>query len=319
MHPHELWTSRTPKARLLRAALLPLSGLYALGWQGYLGIYRLGLKRAKHPHSPILCVGNLVTGGSGKSPMTLHLVDVLRAMGREVVVGASGYGSPAATAARVADEGPLSAQIWGDEPAMFRWLRPDLPLIVGRRRVLAAELAHERFPNAVLLMDDGFQHLPLCKDISIVLDDAEPANRLCMPAGPYREGRWNRARADLVIPGKFKVVSQPLTFHRPDGEQVPKPSQFAALCALGQPDRFFAALGEPSPAIALPDHDPLQGGTLLDQLPKDRPTIVTAKDWVKLRERADIHDRPIVIAQHQVRVEPAAEFQAWLESRLNGR
>ncbi|MGV3613705.1 MAG: tetraacyldisaccharide 4'-kinase [Fimbriimonas sp.] len=319
MHPGELWNSEAWSARLARGALLPLSGLYALGWEAYLATYRVGFKKARAPHSPVVCVGNLVSGGSGKSPVTLHVAEILRQMGRKVVVSASGYGSPRAEAATLAPEGPLSAREWGDEPAMIRWLLPDVPLVVGRRRVLAAQLVHEHHPNAVMLMDDGFQHLPLRKDLSLVLDDPNPPNRWCLPAGPYREGRWNRRRADLVLPDRFRIETEPVRFLRPDGAEVPRPPNPAALCALGQPERFFAAVGAPEPRIALPDHDPMDAGTLLERLPPDRPTVVTAKDWVKLRERADIGGREILIARHAVRIEPAADFRAWLASRLNER
>ncbi|MFX8929914.1 tetraacyldisaccharide 4'-kinase, partial [Acinetobacter baumannii] len=84
----------------------------------------------------------------------------------------------------MAPDGPLDPAGWGDEPAMFRWLLPDVPLVVGRRRVLAAELVHQHFPKAVLVMDDGFQHLPVKKHIQILLDDPTPKNSRCLPAGP---------------------------------------------------------------------------------------------------------------------------------------
>jgi tetraacyldisaccharide 4'-kinase len=240
-------------------------------------------------------------------------------MGREVVVSANGYGSPHQEGATLAPEGPLSAREWGDEPAMLRWLRPDLPLVVGRRRAIAAEVAHRHHPNAVLLLDDGFQHLPLAKDLTIVLDEPHPVNRWCLPAGPYREGRWNRRRADLLVPGRFAVETDPLRVVDSEGHPQALPDRFAALCALGRPDRFFAALGNRAePALALPDHDALDAGNLLERLPTDRPTIVSAKDWVKLRERPDVGSRPIWIALHTVRLTPAGEFRRWLESGLDG-
>lgn len=324
MHASELWTSGAPKARLARLGLLPLSGLYAVGWEVYLAMYRLGIKRAAEPHQPVVCVGNLVVGGAGKSPLTLHLAGLLREMGREVVVACSGYGSPHAEAAAIAPEGPLSPKEWGDEPAMFRWLMPDLPLVVGRRRVLAAELVHQQFPRAVMLMDDGFQHLPLRKHLTLVLDEPRPKNRLCLPAGPYREPRWNRRRADAVLPDRFRVVSEPLRFVRPNGTEMNAPGAYATLCALGQPERFERAVldatgVEPVAAVRLGDHDPLDAGTLLERLPTDCPTVTTAKDWVKLRERSDIGSREFLVAQHAVRVEPAAEFRAWLRERLDER
>ena len=314
----DLWESSAPSARLARAALTPLSWLYAGGWQTYLLVYRLGLKRARAPHRPVLCVGNLQAGGSGKSPLVLHLAELLREMGREVVVSCSGYGAPRAEAATLAPEGPLDAAEWGDEPAMLRLLAPDLPLVVGRRRVLAATLVHEARPGAVMLMDDGFQHLPLRKTLSLVLDPPDPPNRRCLPAGPYREPRGNRRRADEVLPGRFRVVEENWLEDRV-GERTDLPPAYLVLCALGQPARFLASL--PSPPVAtrlLPDHDPLTAGTLFDGMDPALPVVVTAKDWVKLRVRPDLAGRTILVARHAVRVEPAAEFRAWLAERLGG-
>jgi len=316
----QLWDSSALSAKLIRGALVPLSWLYAGGWQAYLLAYRLGFKRAAEPHRPVLCVGNLQAGGSGKSPLVRHLVEVLRGMGREVVVSCSGYGAPRSEAATVAPEGELSAAEWGDEPAMLRTLLPDLPLVVGRRRVLAGELVDESFPNAVMLMDDGFQHLPLKKTVSIVLDPPDPENRWCLPAGPYREPRSNRSRADVVLPGGFRIVEDGPWFEDPlNGDRHPLPAEYAVLCALGQPARFLAALPHPPVATKLlPDHDPLTAGTLFDGMDPALPVVVTAKDWVKLRARNDLADRQILVAQHAVRVEPADAFRVWLAERLDG-
>lgn len=321
MHLSERWDSTAPTDQLICALLTPASWLYALGWQTYLATYRLGLKQAKEPHKPVLVIGNLVSGGSGKSPMTRHIAHILQNMGREVVVSCSGYGSPSSEAAQLAPDGPLDPRQWGDEPAMLRWLEPTLPLIVGRRRVLAAQLAHQHHPNAVLLMDDGFQHLPLKKHISLVLDNPNPKNKRCLPAGPYREPRQNRKRADLVLPNKaFEIVTEPLLLETPDG-QTKQPKKAAVLCALGQPQNFLYALQKTGLQVTYttlrPDHDPLDAGNLFESIPASQPVVVTAKDWVKLRQRPDIGQREVLIAKHEVRVEPKEEFRAWLESKLN--
>ena len=320
----ELWESSAFSARVARTALTPLSWLYAGGWQAYLATYRWGIKRAESPHRPIVCVGNLQVGGSGKSPLVLHLAGVLREMGREVVVSCSGYGAPRAEAASLAPSGPLDAAEWGDEPAMIRLLAPEVPLVVGRRRVLAAGIVREAHPDAVMLMDDGFQHLPLKKTLSLVLDPPDPPNRLCLPAGPYREPRGNRKRADTVLPGRFRVVEAASWLQNAsrmdsvDLSPEPPPARFAVLCALGQPARFLASLpGAPATVRLLPDHDPLTAGTLFDGMDPALPVVVTAKDWVKLRARADLAGRRILVARHSVRVEPASEFRAWLSERLD--
>lgn len=320
MHLSERWESKRLGDRILLGALTPLSWLYAAGWQAYRGMYRLGIKRPSSPHSKVICVGNLVTGGSGKSPMTLYLASQLREIGHKVVLGCSGYGSPAAHAAQVAPEGDLDPAQWGDEPAMFRWLDPGLPIIVGRRRVLAAELASIQFPDHVLLMDDGFQHLPLQKHLTVLLDRRVAPNSRCLPAGPYREPRRNRKLADLVLPGKFEIVADPLAPVRPDGSQLETQS-VQVLCGLGHPQGFLKALrkaGFPlATTLLLPDHDPMTAGTLLAGFDAAKPIVTTAKDWVKLRMRPDLEKFDVAIARHRVRVEPEPEFRAWLSDRLN--
>lgn len=318
MHPSEIWNGKSLGAVATRAALLPLSVLYGLGWEVYLAVYRLGLKKPASPHDPVVCVGNLISGGGGKSPVTLHIAEVISSWGRPVVIGASGYGSPHAEAAAVAPSGALDPREWGDEPTMIRERLPDIPLIVGRRRVLAAELCQQHFPDAVLLMDDGFQHLPVKKHLTIVLDPAKPTNCLCLPAGPYREPRWNRMRADIVIPGRFHVQSSPLTFTTPNGEPVTV-SKCSVLCAIARPYLFIEDLKsagiEVGLARALPDHDPLDGGTLLQDMPLDQPVVVTAKDWVKLKAlRQDLYR--FVIANQSIKIEPAEEFSHVLRSTL---
>jgi tetraacyldisaccharide 4'-kinase len=320
MHWSEVWEGEGLGPGLARLALTPVSWLYSAGWGAYLATYRLGLKRPAEPHAPVVCVGNLVVGGSGKSPVALYLARLLRDMGREVVLSCSGYGSPAAEGAQLAPAGSLDAERWGDEPAMFRLLAPELPLIVGRRRVRAAEICHERFPGAVMLMDDGFQHLPLRKHLTILLDPPRK-NRRCLPAGPYREPRRNRSRADLVLPDRFCVHSE-TSFETPGIGRVPTPGRASVLCALGRPADFLEALGATGVRIEKvvlePDHDPLQGGNLLRALPEETPVVVTAKDWVKLRVRSDVGKRNWIVAMQKVRIEPEDRFRDWLESGLHG-
>lgn len=309
MHWEDVWEGRGFAPAVARLALTPASWLYALGWQGYLALYQTGIKRAKAAAIPVVCVGNLQVGGTGKTPVVAHLARVLAEIGRSVVVGVSGYGSPASEGAQVAPDGELSASKWGDEAALLRWLVPDAPLIVGRARVLAADICAREFPEAVLLMDDGFQHLPLQKRVGIVLDPPT-RNRRCLPAGPYREPYGNRKRADLVIPNAFRVESAPLKLNVDGPVDV--------LCALGRPGRFLDALRASGVEIGrikrAPDHDPLLAPDLFAGL--GERIVVTGKDWVKLRERPDLATRQIIIAPQEVRIEPEAEFRTWLGQRI---
>ncbi len=307
----------------LRTLLTPASWLYAGGWQIYRAAYDLGIKRASRPYPLIVCVGNLTVGGSGKTPVTLHIASVLQELGYEVAVSMSGYGAPHAEAAMFAPPGPLSAAEWGDEPALARTLHPSLDLIVGRRRVLAAQLMHERFTDgkAVFLMDDGFQHLPLAKTVSIVLDPPT-GNTRCLPAGPYREPRSNLRRATLVIGGgtsKFRVESHIAGWVDLNGKAVSPPVEAHLLCAIGRPQQFVEAVRATGIRVlevrTLPDHDPLTAGNLFASLPG--PVVVTSKDAVKLRERPDADHLPVFVARHEVVIEPAPEFRAFLKESLN--
>jgi tetraacyldisaccharide 4'-kinase len=200
---------------------------------------------------------------------------------------------------------------------MLRELVPDVPLVVGRRRVLAAELVHDSFPGAVLLMDDGFQHLPLAKDISILIEDPFSKNQHCLPAGPYREPRSNLKRADAVI---WRGGLAGFRLLRGDIELSRVPSRVTVICALAQPESFLAglrAITTVEAPLVLGDHDPLTSGTLFDQVPAGLPIVVTMKDWVKLRHRSDLSEREILVATQEVCVEPEAEFRNWLLAKLD--
>lgn len=306
------------------AMLSPLSLLYGLGWVAYESVYRFGWKTPAEPHPAVVCVGNLVVGGSGKTPFSLYTIGLLRAMGRLPVLSASGYGSPHSRGASLAPEGELDAGEWGDEAAYMRWLQPDLPLVVGRDRVAAAGIAAAAHPGSVLVLDDGFQHLRLRKHFSIVLDPPRP-NRLWLPAGPYREPRSGLRRADLVLPSDaLSLRVSGGVFRRPDGSEDPEtptpPARIDVLCAVAHPQRFFQALSAAGFEIVhyrlLPDHDRLDAGTLLHGFDPARPLFVTAKDWVKLRKRGDLAGRDVRIADYRIAVEPEDAFRRWLEERL---
>lgn len=312
-----IWQKRGLPAILLS----PLALLYAIGWQTYLLIYKLKLKRPKEPHKPVVCIGNLLAGGSGKTPLTLTIYDLLTEGGHQVVVGCSGYGSPHEHEATLAPEGQLNPAEWGDEPAMLRWLRPNMPLVIGRNRVLAAKLVNQNHPQSVLLMDDGFQHLPLKKHLTLVVDP-ESENPFCFPAGPYREPRrTGQKRADrLLRPGIEFAYRQPF-FKEKDGTVRTNLTAVDTLCAIANPSRFHRSLEQMGlvirQKITLPDHDPLTAPSLFDSLTEERPLVVTAKDWVKLRLRPDLEGLDILITDHGVRIADREKFRDWLLEKID--
>lgn len=318
MNMAEIWYGQAPSSRFVRTCLVPLSWGYTLGWKVYQSLYNFGFKKSKKPHPKILCIGNLTVGGSGKTPFTVYCVRVLTEMGYEVAVSASGYGSPKSEAAALAPDGELDAAIWGDEPAVLRTQLPHVPLIVGRRRVLAAEIANLNFPSAVLVMDDGFQHLPLEKDVSILLNPPSK-NPYCLPAGPYREPIGHLSRADLALPSNLlKIVASQLECVRSDGKSLQHGVEVSVLTAIENPDRLISSLVDSGYHVRsqklLPDHDPLDQVGLFSF--SDLPIVVTLKDWVKLSKRKDLPDN-IFIAQHEVRVEPENQFKEWLQKKIS--
>jgi tetraacyldisaccharide 4'-kinase len=314
MRIEEVWFGKSALAVAARFALLPLAGVYALGMAGYRAFYRLGLKQAKKSQAKIVCVGNLAAGGSGKTPVTIHIAQVLRRQGHAVVIGCSGYGSPRSEAATLAPGGPLDAAEWGDEPAEIRDSLPDIPIIVGRRRVLAAEICAREFPNAVLLMDDGFQHLPLAKDVTILIDPPT-TNRFAFPAGPYRESRLLTAPTVTIPNETFKIHYSNLTFSSP----IAKGEKVNILCAIAKPERFLEALRQHGLELVtvktLGDHDPLTAPDLLTTT-NPYPWVVTGKDAVKLRARKDLDQAKIIVATRTATIEPSTDFAEWLTMEL---
>ncbi len=316
---HEVWYGDSVAGKVVRIALLPLSWLYALGWHVYLFSYKLGFKKPYKASCKVFCIGNFSSGGTGKTPTVVFVAKCLRELGVPFAIGCSGYGAPHSVGASIAPEGALNATEWGDEPSEIRELLPEVPLIVGRARVVAAKLCEENFPGSVLLMDDGFQHMPLAKDISLILDP-ETSNSFTFPAGPYREPRrTGKKRADLVVPGsQFLHHFSGLSFNSVDGSSIAAPTNARIITGIGRPDKFKAALEAAGVAIsefiAFPDHDKLavdlaeKGGEL--------PWVVTRKDWVKLSLHCDPSKVKIIIADRTATIEPVDEFKKWLKIKL---
>jgi tetraacyldisaccharide 4'-kinase len=173
-----------------------------------------------------------------------------------------------------------------------------------------------------MLMDDGFQHLPLKKHLTILLDPLNPPNRFCLPAGPYREPRRNRVRGDLRLPGELSVTYLPTVLRNPAGLES-LPSRYGVLCALGKPERFIEDLRTHcAPAHGfdtiklLPDHDPMTDGRLFESFSQGVPIVVTAKDWVKLRDRPDLGERIFLIATQSAKVERLEIVEQRIQNRI---
>ncbi|MEZ5163912.1 MAG: tetraacyldisaccharide 4'-kinase [Fimbriimonadaceae bacterium] len=312
-----LWQDKNIEAWLIS----PLSLLYAFGWWCYTMVYRLGIEKGSASAQTNCSDRQLAAGGSGKTPFTVWVVEQLQAMGFQVVVGASGYGSPRSESATLAPDGELDPKVWGDEPALLRLRSPKTPLIVGRDRVRAAEICAEKFPGSVLVMDDGFQHLRLKPDISIIIEP-RGENDFCFPAGPYREPRaLGYPRADRVL-RHFEDLNLlgPTVVDAERGESIEK-GKVDLITAIGDPNRLIMMLQGAGYDVAeskiLTDHDPLDAPNLLAKLGRERYLVVTSKDFVKLRSHPEASGRKIAVADYQLRPKDETEFIDWLVKKCN--
>ncbi len=306
---------------LVHAFLAPLEALYRV-------VLRRDqarrLRRRQALPRCVISVGNITVGGTGKTPTVLWIARALHEAGRTVAVLSRGYGRRGSGVEKVRLQGPIheAAARYGDEPVLIarRLARASVWVGAGRWEAGGRAVAEDR-PD-VLLLDDGFQHLQLHRDLDLVLlDAARPfGNGRLLPAGPLREPPDHLARAHAVIlvgearacppPGferlKDKVLRGKPVFHArpvirgffradPTGLSEPLGNLFQAPCiaaaGIARPDRFFSALetlGIPCVRrLAFPDHHrwtPEDERALLDTLRSvgARWIVTTEKDAVRM-------------------------------------
>lgn len=203
-------TRRPRLERLWRGDPKPIHHLLALPLRGAAGIFRGAVAarnlwwrwRAFEPGVATISVGNLTVGGNAKTPFTLFLATRLQSCGLRVAIVSRGYSGTGNSAALVSDRGDLmlDAAAAGDEPAMMA-RRFTGPIAVGRRRIDAIEFLRSRGPLDVVILDDGFQHARLRRDLDLVLISRERGlgNGWMLPAGPMREPLSALRRAAAVV------------------------------------------------------------------------------------------------------------------------
>jgi tetraacyldisaccharide 4'-kinase len=174
----------------------PLSSLFGLGVRTRNALYDRGLLRARGLSGPVVSVGNLSVGGSGKTPFVLLLGDLLKGRGITFDILSRGYGRATRGVALVDPRG--SPRDFGDEPLLLA-RRLTVPVIVGEERYQAGVFAEKKFGPQLHLLDDGFQHRSLLRAFDIVLLTPEDTRDRLLPAGRLREPLSSLHRADAVV------------------------------------------------------------------------------------------------------------------------
>ena len=306
--PQSIWSS------LLFWGLCPLSFLYGMIMRVRYGLYRIGLLSSYRASVPVISVGNIVAGGTGKTPMVDFLVRYLSGQGIRCAVVSRGYGGNyRQKVARVVDADgtvKMTAAECGDEPYLLARRNPQVPVYVARKRMLGVQAA-ERDGVELILLDDGFQHLAVQRDVDIVLLDAKRpfGNGRMLPAGILREPRPALRRADMVVMTRTgPVAGSPLHYsgpvlrsrHQPDkilktldGEVVPKADYSGKSClafaGIARPKDFFQSLRSFGfsniEEVCLADHQEYNQdilNRLLGSCNNHDLLITTEKDAVKL-------------------------------------
>ncbi len=311
--------------------LLPSSWLYCLLVLLRRALYRLRLRRVVRVSVPVIVVGNITVGGTGKTPLVLWLTSFLKEKGYRPGVVSRGYGGRVSKWPVRVQENSSPAEV-GDEPVLLA-RRGTCPVMVGLNRASAAEALVREHDCNVVVSDDGLQHYALARDVEIAVIDGNRrfGNGHCLPAGPLREpiGRLRQVHA-RVTNGRpdideFGMEFAEICFRRVASPNVERPvNAFAgqrvrAIAGIGDPERFFEQLRrlEIEPLEhPFPDHHRFQPGDVRfeDQI----AVIMTEKDAVKCEPFVD--DRHWYLA---VEARPEPNFGAFvlnlLEEKTRGQ
>jgi tetraacyldisaccharide 4'-kinase len=301
------WLRRGPLACALWPVSLPFRLLAALRR----GLFRAGVLKSDRLPVPTVVVGNIFIGGTGKTPLTIWLVEQLRAAGLRPGVISRGHGSAAEHPREVLAQ--ARAREVGDEPLLIA-ARTGCPVVVGRRRVEAGRHLLALHPEVdVIVADDGLQHYFLQRDVEIILFDGRGVgNGWTLPAGPLREPPSRRR--DFTVVNALELSPQlahdvggqpwPMRLVGEFAERLNDPAQrrplaefrdkrVLAAAGIGNPGRFFGMLRAAGLQVAeypLPDHhdfldDPFRA--------VDADVIlITEKDAVKCRQFENINNDP---------------------------
>ncbi|UFS68637.1 tetraacyldisaccharide 4'-kinase [Geomonas sp. RF6] len=336
-------------ARALLAFLKGASFPYAAVLRLRAAAYQHGLLRSHRLPVPVISVGNIVLGGTGKTPVTMQVARHFLERGRRVCVLSRGYGGSSKGKISLVSDGSrifLGASEAGDEPYLLASKVPGLMVVIGGDRYRAGLFAMEKLNPDLFILDDGFQHLRLKRDLNILLlDAARPFSNGCtVPGGFLREPAGAAQRADLVLytraaqrgaphlfPGKPSFWARhalggmvPLGGKVAEGFEPARGKKVAAFSGIANPDAFFELLQgsgiTPAATLAFPDHARYGEGEVaaIRKMKEESGAsilVTTEKDAVKLAPyREEL--APCYAAQLEIECIDDAHFRDTLEKML---
>lgn len=319
------WLERGP----LALALWPLSLLFRLLAALRRAAFRLGWLKAERLPVPVIVVGNIFIGGTGKTPLTIWLAQQLRAAGLRPGVISRGHGGAEDAPGEVLPDS--SARVVGDEPLLIA-ARAGCPVVVGRRRTAAGRHLLDLHPDVdVLITDDGLQHYALARDVEIVLFDGRGVgNGFTLPAGPLREPPSRRRDFTVVnvpvlgpdlaaavggAPWRMQLAGTHAERLADANERVALADlhgkRILAAAGIGNPGRFFTLLrgaGLTFAELPLPDHHDFLDDPF--RTVEADVILVTEKDAVKCRQLENINNDPRVwVVPVSAQIDPALAIQ----------
>jgi len=305
-------------------------------------------ERVRHLAHPVISIGNLRVGGTGKTPVTAHIARLLLEHGERPAILSRGYARQKASAGVtvVSDGVRIVADVAhaGDEPMLLARALPGVPVLVSRDRFLAGRHAETACGATVHLLDDGFQHVALAREVDLLLADEHDLEDRVLPAGRLREPIANASIADAVIaPGAGRYAPQVIAaklgvldafgltrslgalvmLHEAD--EVPDTgTPLFGVAGIARPERFFADVRAAGlnlvGSLAFGDHHVFRDHDIARiigaaQAAGAATIVTTEKDAVRLAG-LDLRGMPFAAVPLDVQIEPADVFAAWLLARL---
>lgn len=302
--------------------LLPLSLLYGFISTVKRSVYQRGWLKSQKFNVPVIVVGNITAGGTGKTPLTLAIVKHLKEQGYKPVIISRGYGGQTDYPALVTAQS--TPQQVGDEPLLM-FLQSQVPVVVAPKRAEAVAYALQQQLGNVVICDDGLQHYALARDIEIVVIDGARGlgNGQFLPQGALRESPQRLKTVDFVVingtgytyPNAYTMTLQAsawLNVARVDDVAPQVPQKIHAVAGIGNPERFFTQLqAQGFELIKHPFADHYHFNAQDLSFGDNLPVVMTAKDAVKCQKFA--HER---MWQVPVEAQLSAEFYVALNQKL---